>query len=98
VTDLLSYNAASGLAIYSVATGTPNLKCGLPSQAAGPNQQVIYPLVNAALGWTSITPLDLNGDALTDLLSYNSATGAAYYSIGIAPGVQQIVGLQKSGT
>ena len=31
-------------------------------------------------GWTSIVPMNLNGDALTDLLSYNKTTGRTVYS------------------
>jgi hypothetical protein len=41
--------------------------------------------------------MDLNGDPLTDLLSYNAATGRAYYSIGVAGPRQQIVGPEAAG-
>ena len=37
--------------------------------------------VDAAKGWTSIVPMDMNGDGLTDLLSYDASTGKAVYSI-----------------
>jgi hypothetical protein len=79
ITDYLSYNATTGLAIYSVATGI-----------AG--EQRIVKQVNAAKGWTSVVPMGLNNDSFTDLLSYNSATGLAIYSIATStPGEQKIV-------
>ena len=80
LTDLLSYNATTGLAVYSIGTSTPG------------EQQKIVKQVNAAPGWTSIVPMDLNNDGLTDLLSYNATTGLAVYSIGTStPGEQKIV-------
>jgi hypothetical protein len=78
LTDLLSYNAVTGLAVYSKGVGNPA------------SQQVVA-TVNAVAGSTTITPLDLNGDSLTDLLSYNAATGMGYYSIGLSSGAQQLV-------
>jgi hypothetical protein len=35
----------------------------------------------AAKGWTAVVPMNLNGDGLTDLLSYNATTGRAVYSV-----------------
>ena len=61
LTGLLSYNAATGLAVYSIQQG--------PCPGANCAQQVVG-TVNAAPGWTSIVPMDLNTDGLTDLLSY----------------------------
>jgi hypothetical protein len=69
LTDLLSYNAATGVAAYSIASGAPG-------------DQSIVKQVNAAKGWTSIVPMEMNGDGVTDLLSYNIATGQAVYSTG----------------
>ncbi len=98
LTDLLSYNAATGLAIYSMASGgTGDVNCGRPGHSECPLQRIVYPIVNAAPGWTSVTPLNLNGDNLTDLLSYNAATGLAYYSVGVLNGGQQIVGPAAAG-
>src|SRR5436305_15032974 len=76
LTDLLSYNAATGLAVYSIGDGV---------------SQTVVRTINAAPGWTTIVPFDLNGDGLTDLLSYNAATGLAYYSVAVGIGVQQVV-------
>src|ERR1700692_4907600 len=43
-------------------------------------------------GWTSIVPMNINGDGLTDLLFYNSTTGQAVYSIATGvPGEQRVV-------
>ena len=80
LTDLVSYNAVTGLAVYSEATGIPG-------------EQSIVKQVNAAKGWTSIVPIHLKPSTiLTDLLSYNAATGLAVYSIASgAPGDQNIV-------
>ena len=68
LTDLLSYNANTGRAIYSVGA--------LPA-----GTQIIVKDLIAAPGWTEIVPLKLNRDGLTDLLSYNSSTGRAIYSV-----------------
>ena len=87
LTDLLSYNAATGLAVYSIQKGT----------CPGPNcMQQVVSTVNAAPGWTSIVPMKLSSSGLTDLLSYNAATGLGIYSIqqGPCPGpacAQQVV-------
>jgi Astacin (Peptidase family M12A) len=79
LTDLVSYNATTGLAIYSVGTRTPGV-------------QTVVNTVNAAKGWTSIVPMRLNNDTLTDLVSYNATTGLAVYSVGTrTPGVQSVV-------
>ena len=81
-TDLLSYNAATGLSVYSIGNGV---------------SQTVLRTTQAAAGWTSIVPFDLNGDDLTDLLSYNAASGLAYYSIAVGPGIQQVVGPPTTG-
>lgn len=73
---------ATGLAIYSIGDGV---------------SQTIVRTVNAAPGWTSIVPFDLNGDGLTDLLSYNTATGQAFFSIATGVGEQQVVGPPVQG-
>jgi hypothetical protein len=74
LTDLLSYNAVTGRAAFSVGFGT-----------AG-NQQVVRD-VTAATGWTSIVPMDTNKSlpTLTGLLSYNSDTGRAAFSVATDP-------------
>ena len=78
-TDLVSYNAATGRAAFSIGTG----KAG--------DQQVVRDVM-AATGWTSIVPMDIDGNGLTDLLSYNAVTGRAAFSIGTGTtGDQQIV-------
>ncbi|MGE3289893.1 MAG: hypothetical protein AB7O95_00715 [Geminicoccaceae bacterium] len=51
------------------------------AQAAVGDQIIVKDLI-AAKGWTAIVPLNLNGDGLTDMLSYNARTGRAIYSIG----------------
>jgi hypothetical protein len=71
-TDLLSYNATTGRAVYSVSVnplGTQKIVCDLI----------------ASKGWTSLVPMMLNGDGLTDLLSYNKSTGRAVYSVTAEP-------------
>jgi hypothetical protein len=45
---------------------------------AEPGEQSIVREVAAAQGWTSVVPMELNGDGLTDLLSYNATTGRRY--------------------
>jgi hypothetical protein len=72
LTDMLSYNAKTGRAIYSVG-----------ANPAG--TQVIVKDLIAAKGWTAIVPLKLNGDNLTDMLSYNANTGRAIYSVAAQP-------------
>ncbi|MGD9511740.1 MAG: hypothetical protein AB7X49_24695 [Geminicoccaceae bacterium] len=79
LTDLLSYNAKTGRAVYSVA-------------ADPPGTQVIVRDLIASKGWTAIVPVHLNGDVLTDMISYNAGTGRTVYSIGAdPPGSQTIV-------
>jgi hypothetical protein len=78
LTDLLSYNATTGRAGYSIATGVRG-------------EQTVVRDVYAAKGWTSIVPMDLNHDGLTDLLSYNATTGRAGYSIATGVGGEQTV-------
>jgi hypothetical protein len=54
--------------------------------------QVIVREVDAAKGWTLVVPMNINGDGLTDFLSYNANTGKAVYSVGTnVPGEQKIV-------
>ncbi|HEY0513718.1 MAG TPA: hypothetical protein VGH73_17550 [Thermoanaerobaculia bacterium] len=50
------------------------------AHAAQPGDQIIVKDLVAAKGWTAIVPLKLNGDSLTDMLSYNATTGRAIYS------------------
>ena len=78
LTDMLSYNAKTGRAIYSVG-----------AQPAG--TQVIVKDMVAAKGWTSIVPLKLNGNSLSDMLSYNANTGRAIYSVGAQPAGMQVI-------
>jgi uncharacterized protein YycO len=80
LTDLLSYNASTGKAVYSVAHGV-----------SFPGQQQIVAEVDAAKGWTSIVPMNINDDGLTDLLSYNAINGRAVYSVATFVPGQQIV-------
>jgi hypothetical protein len=61
----LTYNIATGLAVYSLGNGG----------------QVAVNTVSASPGWTSIVPMNLNNDGFTDLLSYNGTTGRAVYSV-----------------
>ena len=76
-TDLVSYNAVTGQADYSLAVTAPSCPAGVSC-----GQQVAS-TVAASPGWTSVVPMDLNGDGLTDLLSYNAATGLSYYSVAV---------------
>jgi len=97
LTDLLSYNAATGYSASSVAAGgTATSSCGLAGQPSCPGQQVVS-TVNAAVGWTSIVPMNLNGDSLTDLISYSADSGLAYYSIGTSSG-GQVAGPAQHGS
>lgn len=82
ITDVLSYNASTGLAVYSVGDGR------------GQNEARAQ---TALAGFTSIVAFDLNEDALSDLLSYNSKTGAAFFSIATGVGIQRVVGPEKHG-
>jgi hypothetical protein len=70
LTDYLSYNATTGLAIVSVGVFGPSA-----------DQQIVKEYT-AARGWTSIVPLFVNGDPTTDLLSYNRLDGRAIVSVG----------------
>ena len=72
LTDLLTYNATTGRAVYS-----------LGAQPLG-TQAIVRDLM-AAKGWTSVVPMNLNADQLTDLLSYNRTTGRAVYSVAEEP-------------
>ena len=78
LTDLVWYNAATGLAVYTIGAW----------HGASYGQDVVA-VRDAAPGWTSIVPMRMNSDSLTDLLSYNAATGLAVYSIG--DGVSQTI-------
>ena len=78
LTDLLWYNSATGLAVYTVGRYDSNTY-----------GQDVVAVRDAAPGWTSIVPMRMNDDSLTDLLSYNAATGLAIYSIG--DGVSQTI-------
>jgi lysophospholipase L1-like esterase len=78
-TDLLSYDAATGQADYSAASTADcagGLFCG----------QQLVGSANVGPGFTTIVPLNLNGDGRTDLLWYNTATGQTIYSIAATPG------------
>jgi hypothetical protein len=82
LTDLLSYNATTGAAIYEIAI------------ADSPGMRVLVNNVTSVPGWTSIVPMNIHGEGgpdIADLLSYNAASGLAYYSVGVSPGVQEIV-------
>ena len=68
LTDLLSYNATTGQAVFSVAIDVTG-------------DQTIVKEVNASQGWTSVVPIIINGDGRTDLLSYNATTGQAVFSV-----------------
>ena len=70
--DLLSYNAKTGRAVYSVGANPPG------------SQTIVKDLI-ASKGWTAVVPMRLNDDSLTDLLSYNATTGRAVYSIAATP-------------
>lgn len=78
LTDLLSYNATTGRAVYSVGANPPG-------------SQVIVRDLIASKGWTSVVPVHLNGDFLTDLISYNAKTGRAVYSVGANPPGSQVI-------
>ena len=71
-TDLLSYNATTGRAVYSIGANPLG------------TQKIVRDLI-ASKGWTSVVPMRLNGDGLTDLLSYNKNTGRAVYSVTAEP-------------
>jgi hypothetical protein len=76
----------AALATAAICLGTT------AAHAARPGDQIIVKDLIAAKGWTSIVPMDLNGDDLTDMLSYNAVTGRAIYSVGAnPPGTQTIV-------
>jgi hypothetical protein len=65
ITKVIS--APTGRAIYSLATSVPGA------------QQIVLD-VTAAKGWTSVVPMNINGNVLTDLLSYNRTTGRVVFS------------------
>ena len=59
---------------------------------AGPGDQINVMTVNGAKGWTSVVPMKMNGDYLTDLLWYNVHTGQYAYSVATSnPGEQRVV-------
>jgi hypothetical protein len=84
LTDLLTYNKTTGLAVYSVAN--PN------------GGQNIVRQVSASPGWTSLVPLDINNDGLTDLLSYNANTGRAVYSVATGTSGDQSIIIDVNST
>jgi len=60
--------------------------------SAGPGDQKIVKDYVAARGWTLIVPMNVDGDALTDYISYNATTGRAIVSVGVGgAGEQKIV-------
>jgi hypothetical protein len=76
LTDLVWYNDRNGHVVYTIATGP----IGAGPQA---NQKIVFDTATPeAIGWTSIVLMKLNDDDLTDMLSYNSRTGRAVFSIG----------------
>ena len=80
LTDLLSYNATTGRAVYSIGANPP----GTQGTVREPDQ--------LPKGWTALVPMNLNGDGRTDLLWYNAKTGRAVYSIAAEiPGAQVVV-------
>jgi hypothetical protein len=63
----------------------------VPLDAALGDQKIVKDYV-AAGGWTSIVPMNVDGNALTDYLSYNAMTGRAIVSVGVGEtGEQKIV-------
>jgi hypothetical protein len=50
-----------------------------PVYAGLGDQQTVLDLT-ASKGWTAVVPMNINGNVLTDLLSYNRTTGRAVYS------------------
>jgi len=80
LTDFLSYNATTGRAVYSISTAS-----------TGGSGQAVLIDVRSTRGWTSIIPMDLNDDSLTDLLSYNATTGRAVYSVNTGGGGQTVL-------
>jgi hypothetical protein len=76
----------------SAALAAAAICLGTTAHAARPGDQVVVKDLIAAKGWTSIVPMELNGDGLTDMLSYNAKTGRAIYSVASGtPGTQTIV-------
>jgi N,N-dimethylformamidase beta subunit-like, C-terminal len=74
VTDYLLYNAVSGRLVMGI--GTQSGPVGISS----------YPLdTTGSLGWTTIVPVNMNGDSTTDYLFYNAVSGRLLIAIG-APG------------
>jgi hypothetical protein len=68
-----------------LAAGAATMICmGTTAHAAAGDQIIVKDLV-AAKGWTAVVPLKLNGDGLTDMLSYNKDTGRAIYSVAAPP-------------
>ena len=74
VTDLLSYNATTGRAIFSTTSPL--------------GEQTIVKDFGATKGWISVVPILLHFNDCsnrTDLLSYNAVTGRAVYSVASLP-------------
>ena len=62
-----------------------------PVYAALGDQRIVKDYT-AARRWTLIVPMNVDGNALTDYLSYNATTGHAIVSVGVgASGDQKIV-------
>ena len=59
--------------------------------------QVIVKDLDAAKGWTAIVPLKLNGDSLTDMLSYNPTRPGDLLGRFAAKGWTAIVPLKLNG-
>ena len=61
-----------------------------PVYAALGDQKIVKDYV-AATGWTSIVPMNVDGKAPTDYLSYNATTGRAIVSVGIGEAGEQTI-------
>src|SRR3954453_17038774 len=80
-------------ALAALVAGALAAPLAAPTAArAAVGDQIIVKDLIANKGWTAVVPMNLNGDGLTDLLSYNAKTGRAVYSVGTnPPGTQTIV-------
>lgn len=73
------------LAVSSTAAAATMFCASITAHAAQPGDQVIVRDLIASKGWTAVVPLHLNGDGLSDMLSYNAKTGRAVYSVAAQP-------------
>src|SRR5262245_54528665 len=64
------------LSVITIATAIASLYAALGDQR-------IVRDYTAARGWSLIVPINVDGNALTDSLSYNATTGRAIVSVGI---------------